>query len=110
MFQSRTDESSKQEGGNEDDDKKTLATRFRRLKTDYKDPVTHVYLQFYVSALPLVTNFNMFLQRSDPQGHNVQPMVKELIKKIAQRIMKPEILKEPIDITTLLQDGENVLP
>ena len=52
----------------------------------------------------------MFLQRSDPQGHNVQPMVKELIKKIAQRIMKPEILKEPIDITTLLQDEENVLP
>ena len=38
MFQSRTDESSKQDGGNEDDDKKTLATRFRRLKNDYKDP------------------------------------------------------------------------
>ena len=57
--------------------KKTPATRFRRLKNDYKDPLTHVYLQFYASALPLVTNFNMFLQRSDPQGHNVQPMVKE---------------------------------
>ena len=110
MFQSRTDESSKQDGGNEDDDKKTLATLFRRLKNDYIDPLTHVYLQFYVSALPLVTNFNMFLQRSDPQGHNVQPMVKELVKKIAHRIMKPEILKEPIDIRTLLQDEENFLP
>ena len=89
--------------------KKILATRFRRLKNDYKDPSTHVYLQFYVSALPLVTNFNMFLQRSDPQGHDVLPMIRELIQKIAQRIMKPEILKEPIDITTLLQDEEHYI-
>ena len=37
-------------------------------------------------------------------------MVKWFIKNIAQRILKPEVLKEPNEIISLLEDQENYLP
>ena len=106
MFSSRTEISS---NSKEDDDIKNLLTRFKRLKKDYQCPLVEVYVQFYVSALPLFTNFNLFMQRSDPQGHNVHPMVKQLISKLVRRILKTEVLKEPIDNTAILDNEDNYL-
>ena len=86
-----------------------MQTRFRCLKKDYLDALSEVYLQFYVSALPLFTNFNRFMQCSDPQGHNVQPMLKHLISKIAQCFLKLDVLKELIT-SPVLQTDDNYLP
>ena len=52
-----------------------------RLKKAFTDPLTEVYISFFTTALPLFTPYNLFLQRSDPQAHNVHPMIQSLIKK-----------------------------
>ena len=110
MFSSRTESSCKQDDGKEDDDIKNRLTRFKRLKNNYQDPSVEVYLQFYASFLPVFRNFNLFMQRSDSEGHNVHPMVKQLIRKLAQRILKSEALKEPIDNAAILENEDNYLP
>lgn len=107
LFTSRVADSSKEDRGTEDST--SMKTRFRRLKKDFQDPLAEVHLQFYTSALAIFTRFNRFLQRSDPQGHKVQPMVKQLIRNIAQRILQPHVVKEPIT-NAVLEDDSNYLP
>ena len=41
------------------------STKFKRLKDVYEDHLTEVHLSFYVSALSIFTNYNLFLQRGD---------------------------------------------
>ena len=50
------------------------------------------------------------MQRTNPLGHNVHPIVKQLISKHARRILKPEAMKEPIDITAILENEDNYFP
>ena len=92
LFTSRTESTLRQDKGNEDDDEKRTKKRFKRLKKAFVDPLTEVYISFFTSALQLFTHYNFFLQRSDPQTHNVHPMTQSLIKKIASRFLKREAL------------------
>jgi hypothetical protein len=58
----------------------------------YEDPLMEVHISFFTAALPLFTMFNLFLQRSDPLAHKIYPVIHELEKKIAQRILKTDTL------------------
>ena len=91
MFLSRAEKEVIDKGASEaDEPSKKLTTKFKCLQNAYGDPPTEVHLYFYTSALPLFTNYNLFLQRGDPLAHKVYPMTKELHKKIAIRFMKPD--------------------
>ena len=71
----------RQDKENEEDDDKSIKKRFKHLKKAFADPLTEVYISFFTSALPLFTHYNLFLQRSDPQAHNLHKMTQSLIKK-----------------------------
>ena len=64
MFNSGTQDSSKEDMGNADneEDSNNCGSRFRRLKSAFQIPLTEVHVAFYTAALPLFTNFNLFFQ------------------------------------------------
>ena len=108
LFASRTESSLRQDKGNEEDDERSTKKRFKRLKKAFADPLTEVYISFFTSVLPLFTHYNLFLQRSDPQAHNVHPMTQSLVKKTASRFMKREALS---NVTAEnVQDESNYVP
>ena len=92
MFESRPNDSNKEDTGDEEESKKSAGTRFKRLKNAFADPMTEAYLEFFSSVLPLFTSYNLFLQRSDPLSHLVHPMTQDLMQKIAKRFLKHEAL------------------
>ena len=55
--------------------------RFRRLQGNFENPMLEVYLLFYQSVLPALTNANKFLQREEPLIHVLNSQLKSLIKK-----------------------------
>ena len=61
-----------------------------------------------MSALPSFTHYNSFLQRSDPQAHNVYPTTKQPTRKITSRLLKSDCLRN-ISLETL-EDEDNFLP
>ena len=86
--------------------------RFLRLKHSFEDILTEVHISFYTSALPMFTRYNKFLQRSDPLAHKIFPLAKSLIRKIANRFIKPDILQqtEAEDILSIVDDDSSCLP
>ena len=82
LFTSRTGSNLRQDKGNEEDDEKSTEKRFKRLKKAITGPLIEVYISVFTSALLLFTHYNLFLQRSDPQAHNVHPMTQSLTKKM----------------------------
>ena len=105
---SRTVSSLRQDKGNKEDNEKSTKKRFKRLKKAFADPFTEVYISFFMSAPPLFTHYNLFLQRSDPQAHHVYPMTQSLIKKIASRFLKREAVS---NVTVKnVQDESNYVP
>ena len=66
--------------------------RFVRLQGSYQDPLTDIYVYFYSSALPVFTHYNMFLQWSDPLVHRVYAATVYIVKKVATRFIKSDIL------------------
>ena len=82
LFTSRTGSNLRQDKGNEEDDEKSTEKRFKRLKKAFTGPLIEVYISVFTSALLLFTHYNLFLQRSDPQAHNVHPMTQSLTKKM----------------------------
>ena len=81
--------------------------RFVRLQGSYQDPLTEIYVYFYTSALPVFTHYNMFLQRSDPLAHRVYAATVHLVKKVATRFIKSDILQEEEITTELLYNSAN---
>ena len=67
-----------------------------------------MYISFFTTALPLFTPYNLFLQRSDPQAHNVHPMIQSLIKKNASSFMKKEALSN-VTVKNIQDDLNYVL-
>ena len=53
--------------------------------------------------------YNKFLQRADPLAYKVYPITRDLIKKIAMRFLKPEVICQGITLE-VLADEENFLP
>ena len=91
MFLSRAEKEVIDKGaGPADEPSKKLTTKFKRLQNANENPLTEVHLYFYTSALSLLSNYNLFLQRRHPLVHEVYPMTKELHRKIAIRFIKPD--------------------
>ena len=111
MFLSRVEKDVIDKGASEaDEPSKKLTIKFKRLRNAYEDPLTEVHLYFYTSALPLFTNYNLFLQRGDFLANKVYPMTKELHRKIAIRFMKPDAFQVNDITADLIDDRENCLP
>ena len=52
MFESRPNDSNKEDTGDEEESKKSAGARFKRLKNAFADPMTEAYLEFFSSVLP----------------------------------------------------------
>ena len=84
--------------------------RFLRLQAAYQDQ-TEVHVSFYTSAISMFTRYNKFLQRSDPLAHKIYPVTKFLMKNIASRFIKPDVIRlAHTPITSTLDDEPNYLP
>lgn len=84
--------------------------RFRRLKAIYEtDPQAEIHLLVISSILPIFTHFNLQMQREDPCIHLLYPAIKSLCKRIAQRIVKPEVLVSTSPLNIELADCNTYL-
>ena len=57
--------------------------RFKRLKSDYSDNMTEIYLLFYQAVLPCFTNFNKLLQCEEPLVYKLHKAQQRFICKLA---------------------------
>ena len=89
---------------------KKLTTKLNCLQNPHEDLLTEVNLYFCTSALPLFSNYNLFLQRGDPLAHKVYPITKGLDRKIAMRFMKADAFQVNDITVNLIDDPENYLP
>ena len=74
--------------------------RFKRLKDAFSNPLLEPVRLFHNASIQLFTQFNKLLQRSEPTVHVLQTSMLTLAKKIAHRIVKPEVLvsAKPTDV------------
>lgn len=63
--------------------------RFQRLQKCFENPMLEVYLLFFQSVLPALTNANKFMQREEPLIHVLNAHLKSLLKKVMGRFLKP---------------------
>ena len=61
-------------------------------------------LQFHSTSIQLLTNFNKLLQREEPTTHILQDAMKNLGKKLASRIVLPNILRDTAVVDIDLND------
>ena len=64
-------------------------SRFKRLQRNFENPLLEVYLLFFQSVLPALTNANKFLQREEPLIHVLDSQLKSLLKKVMGKFVKP---------------------
>ena len=89
--------------------KKDAKSRCSRLKKTFEDPLTPIHLTFFSSALNIFTTYNKFLQRSDPLSYKVYPVTKDLVRRLAMRILTPQAITNGVTLETL-QDSTCYLP
>ena len=80
-------------------------SRFMRLQNAFKNPLTEIALLFHHASISLFTNFNKLMQSDEPLIHIVYESVVRLAKTIANRIIKPEVVKEIGSISQLVIDN-----
>ena len=73
--------------------------QFPRLLSKYSDPLLEPAILFQTSALPLLTHFNMLLQRQEATIDILKSSMEAMDRILAMRIMKADKLRV---ITTLL--------
>ena len=66
--------------------------RFKRLRFNFTDPVTEVYILFFQSVLPWFIHSNQFLQREEPLIYLLQPQLEKLLKNVLGKFIKPTVL------------------
>lgn len=73
---------------------------FKGLKDAFSNPLLEPVLLFHNASIQLFTQFNKLLQRSEPTVHVLPTSMLTLAKKIAHRIVKPEVLvsAKPTDV------------
>lgn len=81
--------------------------RFKRLKEAFSNPVMESVLLFHNASIQLFTSFNKLLQRSEPTIHVLQYSMLSLARKLANRIVKPHIIKD-VEIKDLDLTDENI--
>lgn len=85
-------------------------SRFVRLQNAFENPLTEIALLFHHASISLFTNFNKLMQSDEPLLHIVHDSVARLAKSIANRILKPEVVKE-VKFTELdVDDPQNYIP
>ena len=69
-------------------------SRFERLSQVLGNPITEVYLAFYLSALQAFVKFNQFLQRDDPLIPILLPQTVSFLKKLAGKFLLVSVIKD----------------
>ena len=64
----------------------------RRVKIVLEKPLTKAYLLFLCSALPIVNNFNRYMQQQFPILHVLYQELDGLIRKFLLRFMNSEYM------------------
>ena len=77
-------------------------TCFRRLQGNIESPMLEVYLLFFQSVLPDLTNANKFLQREEPLIHVLRLQLTSLLEKVMAKFIKPSSIADA--------ESRNVLP
>ena len=107
MFQSRPNDSNKEDSGMAES-KKQVEARFARFKKAFAGPLTEAYIEFFISVILLFTSYKLFFQRSDPlahllyQGFNTQkqPSIGVFIKRCSENI--PQIYRSVITCQSVI--------
>ena len=68
--------------------------RFSRLRDAFTNPPTEVALLFHHASIPLFNNFNKLLQSEEPIIHMLLDSTIQLARSLANRIIKPQVLKD----------------
>ena len=83
----------------------------QRIKCVLEKPTTKAYLLFLSVALPIVNNFNKFMQQQSPVVHILQQELDGLIRKLMLRFMKFKPVSDCSAVTLVdLDDKNNHLP
>lgn len=83
--------------------------RFKRLQTAFSNPMTEVYLLFLQSALQILVNLNLFLQREEPLIGAMNSSLTRFLKHFACQLISPGIVQASSSFQQLL-DVEQYLP
>ena len=84
--------------------------RFDRLVKAYSDPMTEVYLLFYLSALQLFVNFNKFLQREDPIIPVISVQMTTFVKKLFGKFVTIQAIRDAANVTLVNFCRDKQLP
>lgn len=68
--------------------------RFSRLQDAFSNALTEVALLFHHASIPLFNNFNKLLQSDEPIIHMLHDSAIQLARSLANRIIKPQALKD----------------
>ena len=68
--------------------------RFSRLQDAFNNPLTEIALLFHHASIPLFNNFNKLLQSEEPIIHMLHDSTIQLARSLANRIIKPHVLKD----------------
>ena len=83
----------------------------RRIKIVLEKPLTKAYLLFLCSALPIVNNFNRYMQQQSPILHVFYQELDGLIRKFLLRFMNSEYLSAAEHVSQVcIDNSEEYLP
>ena len=68
--------------------------RFQRLHQAFNNPLTEVVLLFHHASIPLFNNFNKLLQSDEPIIHMLHGSIEKLARNLANRIIKPQVVRD----------------
>ena len=73
------------------------AKRFKRLQTQFENPLTEVYLFFYSSVMPLFTHPNKMLQHEDPCFYIIMQELNKFMVNLSRKFIElHEISTKPV--------------
>ncbi|KAK1892339.1 Zinc finger BED domain containing protein 5 [Dissostichus eleginoides] len=67
--------------------------RFRRLLEAFSNPMTEVCLLFYQATLPVLSTFNLLLQREKSSIFLLHDEIRSFIRKLLSKFLKPAALQ-----------------
>ena len=83
----------------------------RRVKIELEKPLTKAYLLFLSSTLPIVNNFNRYMQQQSPILHVLYQELDGLIRKFLLRLMNSEYVCAAEHVSQVcIDNSEEYLP
>jgi hypothetical protein len=83
--------------------------RFKRLNTNFTNPMAEVYLLFFSSILPVFTSFNKFMQREYPCIYILASQMKLFLQKLFGKFVKMEVIKNSSLLQVNFAEKQNQL-